>query len=176
MRQPPRTKEKSDFLKSLIRLTSILAGVVVLLIAGVMFLIYQLTADRSPSAIPAPVAVAPEKVPPPAATPASATLTPSEPQIADGKDIETGLVAGEGMMVVKNVCTACHSSDLILQNRFTREGWHEKIVWMQQTQGLWDLGEQEAVILDYLAAHYAPEEFRGRRRPLTNIEWYELQD
>lgn len=95
-------------------------------------------------------------------------------QIKDGKDIATGLLAGEGLNVVKSHCLACHSSDLIVQNRFTREGWHKKIVWMQETQGLWDLGESEPVILNYLAANYAPEEFRGRRKPLAEVEWYEL--
>lgn len=45
---------------------------------------------------------------------------------------------------------------------------------MQQTQGLWDLGEAEPIILDYLAKHYAPEARASRRQPLTDIEWYSL--
>jgi len=97
-------------------------------------------------------------------------------EIVDGKDAATGLVAGEGLELVKGNCTVCHSSALILQNRFTREGWHSKIVWMQETQGLWDLGDNESKILDYLAEHYAPEPPKGRRIPLQNIEWYELKD
>ncbi|WP_296705835.1 cytochrome C [Algoriphagus sp.] len=97
-------------------------------------------------------------------------------EIADGKDVETGLLAGEGLELVKANCTACHSSALILQNRFSRETWKSKIEWMQETQGLWDLGNTEPIILDYLAANYAPEEFRGRRKPLENIEWYTLED
>ena len=44
---------------------------------------------------------------------------------------------------------------------------------MQETQKLWDLGENEDIILDYLAEHYAPEDI-GRRKNLENIEWYEL--
>ena len=92
-------------------------------------------------------------------------------------DSLTGLAAGEGLQLVRSNCTACHSSALILQNRFTREGWHDKIVWMQQTQGLWDLGENEAVILDYLSTYYSPEAAASsRRRPLENIEWYPLEN
>ncbi|MEN2283408.1 hypothetical protein AAGF08_14780 [Algoriphagus sp. SE2] len=97
-------------------------------------------------------------------------------EIKDGKDVETGLLAGEGLTLVKANCTACHSSALILQNRFNRETWKSKIEWMQETQGLWDLGVSEPIILDYLAENYAPEEFRGRRKPLENIEWYSLED
>lgn len=94
----------------------------------------------------------------------------------EGKDLdpETQLVLGTGFEIVKGNCTNCHSSALIIQNRFTREGWKAKIEWMQETQGLWPLGESEDVILDYLAEHYAPEAYVGRRAPLENIEWYEL--
>ena len=45
---------------------------------------------------------------------------------------------------------------------------------MQESQGLWDLGENEPIILDYLAEYYAPEERASRRQPLGTIEWYEL--
>lgn len=103
-------------------------------------------------------------------------LSLDNPEIVDGKDVETGLLADEGLSLVKAHCTACHSSALILQNRFNRETWKSKIEWMQETQGLWDLGANEPIILDYLAANYAPEEFRGRRKPLENIQWYKLDD
>ena len=100
----------------------------------------------------------------------------TDEQIVEGKDEETGLIVSTGLELVKANCTNCHSSALIIQNRFTREGWHEKIVWMQETQGLWELGESEPIILDYLAKNYAPEAPRGRRVPLTDIEWYELNE
>lgn len=120
-------------------------------------------------------------LPKPSATAEKNEEIPTEPipaslTIKDGKDVETGLADGEGLLVVKGTCTACHSSQLVLQNRFTRERWHEVIKWMQETQGLWDLGENEAVILDYLAEHYAPDAFRGRRKPLENIDWYVLEN
>ena len=47
------------------------------------------------------------------------------------------------------------------------------IEWMQATQGLWDLGENEPIILDYLATNYAPEEV-GRRANLEEVAYYML--
>lgn len=87
----------------------------------------------------------------------------------------TGLVAAPGWELVRGNCTGCHSAKLITQNRASREGWQSMIRWMQETQGLWDLGENEASILEYLATNYAPKE-EGRRAKLDveNIEWYVL--
>ncbi len=92
---------------------------------------------------------------------------------SDSIDQATGLVIDEALPIVKGNCTACHSAQLITQNRATREGWKSMIVWMQQTQNLWDLGNNEDIILDYLAKHYAPEQV-GRRKNLEDIEWYDL--
>jgi hypothetical protein len=39
------------------------------------------------------------------------------------------------------------------------------IRWMQDTQGLWSLGDNEPLVLDYLAQHYGPFAV-GRRPPL----------
>lgn len=103
-------------------------------------------------------------------------LLKEEPEIIDGKDVETGLLAGDGLRIVKGTCTACHSSKLIIQNRKSREEWHQSIVWMQETQGLWDLGENESIILDYLEKNYGPQHIGGRRPPLGKIQWYELED
>lgn len=96
-------------------------------------------------------------------------------QIADGVHLGTGLIAGEGLNLVIANCTGCHSAKLITQNRATEEGWVRVIRWMQETQNLWDLGENEKAIVDYLAKHYAPEK-KGRRAPLSDIEWYELKE
>ncbi len=48
------------------------------------------------------------------------------------------------------------------------------IHWMQETQNLWDLGDNEALIVAYLAKNYPPGK-KGRRARLTNIEWYDLE-
>jgi hypothetical protein len=55
----------------------------------------------------------------------------------------------------------------------SREGWKATIVWMQETQNLWDLGANEELILNYLSKNYAPTD-KGRRQNLEITEWYEL--
>ncbi|MEZ4886756.1 MAG: hypothetical protein R3E32_18655 [Chitinophagales bacterium] len=99
----------------------------------------------------------------------------AENPIKDGIHVATGFAEGEGLEMVIATCTACHSAKLVTQNRATREGWEQMIRWMQATQNLWDLGEQEEIILNYLAKHYAPEN-TGRRKLLTDVEWYELEE
>ena len=95
--------------------------------------------------------------------------------IKNGIHIPTGFKAGKGLNEVVISCTPCHSAKLVTQNRATKAGWIGIIRWMQATQNLWDLGENESVIVDYLAAQYAPEE-QGRRTVLKNIEWYDLNE
>ena len=93
-------------------------------------------------------------------------------------DAESGLANDANLMMVKSQCTACHSSKLILQHRFTRAGWQERIRWMQKYHKLWDLGESEKVVLDYLEKYYgpssAPVKASLRRAPLKDIQWYKL--
>ena len=96
-----------------------------------------------------------------------------EAEIKDGIHIPTGMIADTGCAEVVQNCGACHSLDLVKQNRASRDGWKEIILWMQETQKLWDLGTKEKVILDYLSKNYGPED-TGRRKNLVNIEWYEL--
>ncbi len=113
--------------------------------------------------------------------PAENVVLPVEPaetsknEVVDGVHTKTGLIADNGYELVVANCTVCHSSKLVTQNRATREGWESMIRWMQATQKLWDLGENEDIILDYLAKNYAPKA-TGRRAPLADIEWYEQED
>jgi antirestriction protein len=90
------------------------------------------------------------------------TIVDSAPEL-DGK---TGLVIAPGFDVVSVQCTVCHSALLVTQNRASRAGWENMIRWMQDTQGLWPLGEQEGLVLDYLAEYYGPQS-QGRRAPLA---------
>lgn len=74
-------------------------------------------------------------------------------------DPDSGLVIAEGWETVKANCSVCHSVSLATQNRGNREYWADTILWMQETQGLWQFSpEMEATILDYLAEHYGPRE------------------
>lgn len=90
-------------------------------------------------------------------------------------DSTTGLKVDANLMHVQAHCTSCHSAKMITMNRFTREGWKEKIVWMQKTQNLWDLGEAEPLVLDYLEKNYSPQPQQARRKNLEGVEWYELE-
>lgn len=95
-------------------------------------------------------------------------------------DEETGLINDTNLMMVKAQCTACHNTKLIQQHRFTREGWKDKIRWMQKNHKLWDLGESEKVVLDYLEKYYSPkmasQKNLNRRELLRKIEWYKLEE
>lgn len=93
--------------------------------------------------------------------------------ISNGIHLKTGLKDGEGLLIVVAHCTACHSAELLIQNRMNEERWNATIRWMQETQNLWDLGDNQKVIVDYLVNNY-PVENKGRRQKLDNIEWYEL--
>ncbi len=95
--------------------------------------------------------------------------------IRKGIHVKTGLKADKNLQVVISSCTSCHSAKLITQNRATRKGWENMIDWMQETQGLADLGDNEPLILDYLSKYYAPIQ-KGRRANLdvAAIEWYIL--
>ncbi|SEL96200.1 sulfite dehydrogenase (cytochrome) subunit SorB [Maribacter orientalis] len=94
--------------------------------------------------------------------------------IENGIHIRTGLVEADGLQTVITNCTTCHSSKLIIQNRMGEEQWDATIRWMQKTQGLWPLGENQKVIVDYLTKNYPVLE-KGRRPPLTDIDWYPLE-
>lgn len=89
-------------------------------------------------------------------------------------DSATGLIIDKDLYMVKAQCTSCHSPMLISQNRFTRDGWKQKIRWMQANHNLWELGDAEPIVLNYLEKYYAPTQTYSRRAPLKNIEWYPL--
>ncbi len=96
-------------------------------------------------------------------------------RIENGIHVQTGLVFAPEFDLVRANCTVCHSAKLITQNRATQEGWEQMITWMQESQGLWDLGNNKDKIVSYLAKHYAPEK-KGRREQIdvSEIEWYIL--
>lgn len=91
------------------------------------------------------------------------------------KDPETGLIVDENLYMVKAQCTNCHSTKLIIANRFTRDGWKQKIRWMQANHNLWELGDAEKPVLDYLEKNYSPTVSVARRAPLKDVKWYKLE-
>ena len=82
------------------------------------------------------------------------------PTVADELKEDTGDV------YVRAHCGACHSLALVTSQRGDREFWEKTIRWMQRTQNLWPLPEQqETLILDYLARNYNESDW-GRRPAL----------
>ena len=98
-----------------------------------------------------------------------------EDRIENGIHVRTGLKDGKGLMTVVNNCTNCNSAKLVTQNRMNAERWNETIKWMQEKQNLWQLGENQEIIVNYLVENY-PVNQVGRRMTLSNIDWYELKD
>ena len=92
---------------------------------------------------------------------------------ADSTDAETGLALDPNLMLVKAHCTGCHSPKFITNTRLKRDEWQERIRWMQRNHKLWDLGEAEKTVLDYLEKHYSPSKTAySRREALRNVKWY----
>ena len=95
-------------------------------------------------------------------------------RIENGIHVRTGFIDAPGLQETVNNCTNCHSAKLVIQNRMNAERWHATIRWMQETQNLWPLGDQEDIIVDYLVTNYPPQN-KGRREGLENVDWYELK-
>ena len=82
-------------------------------------------------------------------------------------DPATGLVIAAGWEVARAHCGACHSYSLVTAQRGDADFWVSTIRWMQNTQNLWQIPqEQEADLIAYLAANYSESDW-GRRTPLS---------
>jgi hypothetical protein len=93
------------------------------------------------------------------------------PFSAQGQEVDerTGLILAPGWPLVMAHCGACHSYRLITAQRGDEAFWLETIRWMQRTQNLWAIPEdQESTIVTYLAANYNETDW-GRRPPLSPI-------
>jgi hypothetical protein len=106
---------------------------------------------------------------------AYSNIEQDEDKIENGVHLRTGLIDAEGLMTVVNNCTNCHSAKLVTQIRMNTERWNETIKWMQKTQNLWDLGENQKIIVNYLVSNYPPIA-KGRRMVLKDIDWYKLEN
>ncbi|WP_149275927.1 monoheme cytochrome C [Pareuzebyella sediminis] len=95
-------------------------------------------------------------------------------RIENGIHVRTGLIDAPGLTETVNNCTTCHSAKLVIQNRMSKARWQATIRWMQETQNLWDLGDQEDIIVNYLVTNYPPQK-KGRRQSLSDVEWYTLK-
>jgi len=85
------------------------------------------------------------------------------------------LAPGAGAELVAAHCGACHSLNLVTQNRGDRDHWTRLIRWMQDEHNLWDLGAAEDDILSYLASQYGAPDVVPRRPPLK-VQWRAAKD
>jgi len=156
---------KEEDLKKSSRLIRILSGLVIIMLFFIPFhLMYPQFFDFKPTPEVALTVPVENKV---------TEIEIDEDRIENGIHVKTGFVEAEGLMMVVNNCTSCHSSKIILQNRMNTEGWNATIKWMQETQNLWELGVNQEIIVNYLVTNY-PVKNKGRRENLSGIEWYEL--
>ncbi|MFT6336107.1 MAG: hypothetical protein ACI86M_002946 [Saprospiraceae bacterium] len=141
--------------------------VLFLVLGGIVYISFQNSIDKALEPSPEPIKSIPHS------RDANA-LDPN--RIEKGIHVETGMVYDDNFEIVRRSCTSCHSSKLVIQNRATRDGWKQMIDWMQETQGLQDLGKYEVKILDYLEKNYSPTDV-GRRQSLkVEVEdWYVIK-
>lgn len=96
-------------------------------------------------------------------------VTNDRVQIKQGDiDPHSGFIIDEGFFAVRANCTTCHSAQLVIQNRGSRQQWKLRIKWMQDKHGLWPLASDiENKILFYLTKNYGIEKQKFRRKPLA---------
>ncbi|MXW06907.1 MAG: hypothetical protein F4X56_09250 [Gammaproteobacteria bacterium] len=80
--------------------------------------------------------------------------------------------------LIKASCSVCHSERLLTQQQLDRENWSKSIKRMQTQENLWDLGDNEGKVLDYLSTYYGtsskPKNQRVRRAQLKLVEFTPL--
>lgn len=72
---------------------------------------------------------------------------------------------GPNRELVGHFCSACHSGQLVANQRMSRERWDEALSWMTERHGMPPLeGEYREMFLDYLAAAFGEETADQHRR------------
>lgn len=95
-----------------------------------------------------------------------AALSMAEENEQSATDSESGLYvdADENWKLVKVNCSSCHSGRLLAQHRLDRAGWLKSIQRMQAEEELWDLGDAQSKVLDYLSTYYGNESKSSTQR------------
>lgn len=57
--------------------------------------------------------------------------------------------------LVAAYCAGCHSLSIVMQQRATRAGWKDLLVWMEEKQGMPPLEADEDYVLEYLSIYFA---------------------
>ncbi|MEB3222523.1 MAG: hypothetical protein VKS61_10635 [Candidatus Sericytochromatia bacterium] len=92
------------------------------------------------------------------ATPPGAFTSPPPPTVA--------WPPGAGRELVTTRCLFCHQAELIVGQRLTAAQWHKEVTKMVRWGAPLDAKEQ-AVLADWLARHYGPEQPPARPAALT---------
>lgn len=75
--------------------------------------------------------------------------------VFDVQDDYWGLPRTDGYELVDLYCTACHSLQVVMQQRASYDRWQTTLKWMTDTQNMAPLpAEDEVIILSYLADHF----------------------
>lgn len=54
-------------------------------------------------------------------------------------------------------CSACHSLEIVMQQRANRDGWSDMLTWMEEQQGMVPLDEADReLFLNYFVEHFGP--------------------
>ena len=72
----------------------------------------------------------------PSLAPADAAGDSRVASVFDPNDDYWGLPRDEGVEYVASFCAACHSLQIVMQQRRSEERWHELLDWMIDTQGM----------------------------------------
>ena len=87
----------------------------------------------------------------------------SGPATSQSDDETFGLPEGKGRDEVMGYCAACHSLNLVSQQKLPRYVWEELLVVMNRKHGMPKLPpEDEKLILDYLVQKLGPPPRRRR--------------
>ena len=69
------------------------------------------------------------------------------------------LSPGPGRELVEAHCAVCHSLQIVVETRLSREGWDATLTWMQEKHHLWPFTDEDrTLILDYLESSQGPLE------------------
>ena len=75
----------------------------------------------------------------------------------DDRDDYWGLPRTGEYELVAAYCAGCHSFEIVMQQRATRERWEYMLTWMSEKQGMVPLdADTEELVLDYLATNFGP--------------------
>ncbi len=76
----------------------------------------------------------------------------------DPQDEYWGLPRDPGYEEVEGYCSACHSLEIVMQQKLTPARWGELLIWMQEKQGMPEPEPEDYVlILNYLQTNFGAE-------------------